>query len=101
MPLRPGDTVSLSIRPPVELARYHFLKATATITRTLGSSPEDDLADAREELRRVFFAVLHDELSLTSDLTSLIQDGSIADLARYALKMSKTHATKKARRQES
>lgn len=100
MSLRPGDTVSLSIRPPVQLSRYQFIKASATVTRTLGDDPEADLVDMRGELRRVFFTTLHDELTLTGEVTALIQDGDVTELARYALKKSKTHAAKKDRRKE-
>lgn len=100
MPLRPGDTVSLSIRPPVQLSRYQFIKVSATVTRVLGRDPESDLADMRSELRRVFFTALHDELTLTGEVTALIENGSIEALSRYALKESKIHVGKKARRQE-
>lgn len=96
MALRPGDTVSLSVSPAVSLTKYQFLKAHATVTRKLGDDPEADLADMRVELRRVYMAAVHDELTMMGELTELIRgDGSSEAIAAYALQHSKIHATKK------
>lgn len=92
MPLRPGDIVSLSIRPSIPLARYNILKPSATLTRTLGDAPDEDVRDMRIELRRLFLAAVHDDLTMQGDLTELIRsDGSTAAIAAYALKHSKIH----------
>jgi hypothetical protein len=94
MPLRKGDTVSLSVRPAVALTRYQHLKATATLTRTLGDDPESDVQDMRDELRRLYFAAVHDDLTLMGELTQLVrEDGQTDKIAAYALKHSKPHAT--------
>lgn len=93
MALRRGDTVSLSVRPAVALTRYQHLKASASITRTLGDNPEQDVQEMREELRRIYFAAVAEDLTLMGELTKLVRDDGQTDaIAAYALKHSKIHA---------
>lgn len=93
MTLRRGDTVSLSVRPTVALTRYQHLKAAASITRTLGDNPEQDVQEMRVELRRLYFAAVADDLTLAGELTQLVrEDGQTDAIAAYALKHSKIHA---------
>jgi len=95
MPLRQGDTVSLSVRPAVQLSRYQHLKASASITRTLGNDPEADVREMRVELRRLYLATVHDDLTLMGELTQLVRDDGRTDaIADYALRNSKIHVTK-------
>lgn len=86
MTLKSGDVVSLSLRPPLQLSRYQHLKTAVQLTRTVGDDPEKDLQEMREELRRLYFAQLHEDLGLTGELTTIIEQGSIEELAAYALR---------------
>ena len=86
MALKSGDVVSLSLRPPLQLSRFQHLKTSVELTRTVGDDPERDLREMREELRRLYFAQLHEDLGLTGELTTIIEQGSIEELAAYALR---------------
>lgn len=95
MPLRKGDTVSLSISPAVHLTRYQLLKTHATLTRVLGDDPEADMADAQSELRRIYFTTVHAELTLLDELSQIISnDGTTEAVANYAAKQARINVSK-------
>lgn len=83
MPLRPGDTVSMSLRPPVKLAEYTYLKTGATLTRVLGDDPEADLRDMKTLLPRLYAEAVGVDLDLFSALTEIIESGSMDDLRAW------------------
>lgn len=83
MPLRPGDTVSMSLRPPVKLAEYTYLKTGATLTRVLGDDPEGDLRDMKALLPRLYAEAVGVDLDLFSALTEIIESGSMDDLRAW------------------
>lgn len=94
MPLRQGDTVSLSISPAVQLTRYQFLKSHATLTRVLGADPEADVADAQQELRKLYFQTVHAELTMLDELSQIIsKEGTTEAVAHYAAKQARIHAS--------
>lgn len=87
---RPGDSVSLSIAPTIELAKFTFLKATATITRTMGSDPEADLQDMRTELSRLYGEAVGVELGIFNEVVEIIEGGGDTDdLRQWAVEKAR------------
>lgn len=83
MALRPGDTVSMSLRPPVQLGQYTYIKSGATLTRVLGDDPEGDLQDMKAVLPRLYAEALGMDLDLLSKLTEVIEKGDMDDLRAF------------------
>lgn len=100
MPFRTGDTVSMTLAPPLQLARYLIFKTSVTLTRELNDDPDADLEDMKRTLRSLYYSRLHDEITLHGELTELLTDGSVKDLANYALRQSSTHVRKTTRKKK-
>lgn len=97
MALKPGDVVSLTLNLPLQLGRFQYLKTSVTLTRTVGNSPESDVTELRQELQRLYFKQLQDDLGMTSELTKIVERGSIEELAAYALRHAQTDAQAESR----
>lgn len=89
MPIQPGDVVTLSLHPALQLSQYQYAKTSVAITRKVGKRPKAEIRDMRQELKRLYYAALHDDLTLLGELSSVIRDGDIKKLAAYALARSK------------
>lgn len=72
MPLRKGDSVSLTIGPMIGLSRYTNCKAHATLRRELGDDVEADLADMQVELVRLYRVALLAEIGQLSELQAVV-----------------------------
>ena len=89
MPLRPGDTVSLSIRPPIQLSQFQYLKTGVTLTRVVGENPEADIADMRVTAQRLYAEALHMELTTFDTLTQIYAEGDMDDLVSWCVEQSR------------
>lgn len=97
MALKSGDVVSLTLNLPLQLSRFQHLKTSVTLTRTVGDSPESDLLELRQDLQRLYYQQLCDDLGLTSELTQIIERGSIEELAQHALRHANQDAKTESR----
>lgn len=88
--LRPGDVVTLSVRPPVRVTQYQFLKAGASITRTLGDKPLDDIREMRAALPRLYAEAVGQDLNIFMGLEEILADegADIGDLRSWIVEHS-------------
>ena len=88
--LRPGDVVTLSVRPPVRVTQYQFLKAGASITRTLGDKPLDDIREMRAALPRLYAEAVGQDLGIFMQLEEILADenAEVGDLKSWIVEHS-------------
>lgn len=86
MPLKPGDTVTLSISPTVQLAPYQYLKPTASLTRKLGDDVESSLEEMSADLRKLAARATLMELNVVNDLYDALGSGDQKSLEAYCMK---------------
>jgi len=83
--LRPGDVISLSIHPSIELSKYTFLKPSATITRKVEATddPAIIIAEIEADLRKSVARAALVELGVLSDFTDALTNGGVEGLVEY------------------
>lgn len=88
--LRPGDVVTLSVRPPVRITQYQFLKAGASITRTLGDNPLEDIREMRAALPRLYAEAVGQDLGIFMQLEEILADenAEVSDLKSWIVEHS-------------
>ena len=86
MTLRKGDRVELGMPITVEIEKFTFIRPHAIITRTLGVDPDDDLNDAKGELRKLFWLSTLLELRALKKCQLLLEDKGIDALVDYCVK---------------
>jgi len=84
MPLRTGDSVSVSVNPTVRFTQYDSFKTMVTVRRELGERPEEDLKDLVDTIGDVYFRALRREIELyTGCVQGLGAHSSIEELLSY------------------
>lgn len=81
---KPGDTVTLSISPVVQLAPYTHAKPFASITREIGDDPDADLEDMQNILRVNIRHSMLLEIESLDEFTAALEGGR-ESLADYCL----------------
>lgn len=84
MPIQPGDKVTLSINPTVQLAEFHYVKPHASITRECGDDPEATLDEMQQDLHGMICRAMAAELGVLQDLYDALEEGKDA-LVDYCL----------------
>jgi hypothetical protein len=78
MPLRKGDSVSVSVNPTIRFTQYDSFKTMVTVRRELNEQPKEDLADLLSCVRALYFKALHREISLWKGCNSAL--GEVQDV---------------------
>lgn len=81
--LKPGDSVSISVSPTIQLREYQFLKPSATVRRVLSDDVDGDLAEMAVEVRRLAVRAATIELGLINELLDVVEEGDMDTLAAY------------------
>ena len=81
--MKPGDLITLSISPTFQYADFRYLKPSASITRALGESPEESLAEMESDLRKLVMRSLSLEISVLADLDSALREGGTDGVVDY------------------
>jgi hypothetical protein len=86
--LRLGDQIRIGISANVELAKYTFLKAQASVTREIkdGDDVEIITVEMETEARRLLARATLLELNALSDYTEAVQQGGVEGLINYCMK---------------
>jgi hypothetical protein len=85
MPLLPGDSVTISVSPSIELAKYQFLKPHVSLTRVIGEDPQQTIADMEKEVRQLALKAAAVELSLDDELISALRAGDLHNYIKGAI----------------
>jgi hypothetical protein len=87
MPVKTGDTVTLSANPQIPLDRFHNLKPFASLSRVVGENVNADLDDMQTTLRTLVMRALAVEIECLSDASGALGGGCDIDkLAEYLLR---------------
>ncbi len=85
--VKSGDTVSLSIHPSVQITRFLFVKASATVTRTIGANVREELEEMRADLEKLYFHAVGVEIGVVSELADVVDaDNPLEALRDYVMK---------------
>lgn len=88
---QPGQRVTLSANPTIQLAEYQYLKPMASVTFEIGDDPEQDIAEGRAALRRALYESIRTDLGLRNEIQNYIADNeelSLDALAEFCTEMA-------------
>lgn len=97
--VKSGDTVSLSIHPSVQVSRFFFVKASATVTRVVGDDPAEDLLAMKKDLRKLYLEAVSVEIELVNELSDAMDsEDPLAALQDYVARKTANEAPSKTSR---
>jgi len=86
---QPGDTITLTSSPTLQIAAYQFVKAGASVTRVLGGDPAADFAALERDLRAAVLRSIAQEINILNGSYDAIEglgDGTLEGLLEYCVK---------------
>ena len=95
MCLKEGDKITLTVSPTIQVVPFQFLKASASVQRTLTADIEKDLEETKQAVEQLYLHNVEVELGLFTSVLEAVEMDGIDGIKEWCAEEIKRYGNKK------